>query len=87
MFGKTYGKITLQSATKDFHKGADLPPSLRYASTTKDAFISQQNEKKRQEVQLMQTKNNKGIHVLFCFEKNFNENCEKNLFIFIYFLG
>ncbi|EGR33710.1 hypothetical protein IMG5_043510, partial [Ichthyophthirius multifiliis] len=48
MFGKTYGKITYQSITKQRHKGYDLPPQLRYTSTVKDEFRDQKYVRKEE---------------------------------------
>ncbi|CAD8062571.1 unnamed protein product [Paramecium sonneborni] len=41
LFGKTFGKITLLSSTRQHHQGSNLPADLRYTSEVKEAYNDQ----------------------------------------------
>jgi hypothetical protein len=41
MFAKTYGKITYNISTGDFHQGQDVNRETRYTSLAQDTFVNQ----------------------------------------------
>lgn len=41
MFGKTYGKISEDSALGQFHRGIDIPPADKYKTLASDSYTNQ----------------------------------------------
>ncbi|CAD8055150.1 unnamed protein product [Paramecium primaurelia] len=47
LFGKTFGKITLLSGTRQNHQGSNLPADLRYRSEVKEAYCDQNQQRNK----------------------------------------
>jgi hypothetical protein len=41
LFASTYGKITYGISQKDYVKGQDVPPEVRYKSMAQEQFVNQ----------------------------------------------
>ena len=62
LFGRTYGKITYESATQTIHRGVDLSADLKYTSEAKGNYIDQKDFKKREVQKRQEIENKQNVH-------------------------
>jgi len=62
LFGRTYGKITYESASQTIQRGVDMSAELKYTSEAKGNYIDQKEFKRREVQKRQDIENKQNVH-------------------------